>query len=605
MCGIAGIYLNEGAADADLLQRMAGTLGHRGPDDSGVHLDGRLGLAHTRLSIIDVAGGHQPLFARNGELALVANGEIYNHVELRAELEDKGHRFTTHSDCETILYAYLEYGDGFLDHLVGMFAFALYDRAHGRLILARDRLGIKPLYYTVTPQGVAFASEVKTLLKLPDLGRQVHAPALVEYVQNQFNSGRQTILEGVKRLLPGEVLEIEADHSHAHRRYWSPTAVKPAAMTLDDAKTRFDALMETVMHQHMRTDVPFGLFLSGGVDSSILLALLTRYHDHPVRSFSVGFPGTTIIDELPNAELLARKFASDHTVLEPDEQAMLQRLPYAVWAADDLMQDFANLPTSMLAEAAGRELKVVFTGEGGDEVFAGYGRYRMSGALRALRNLVVPGSGGFRIRGVFRGRWPRRIYGPDLRAAENAWREPFVTAWRECPAGWSDLQRMQYTDLVTALPDNLLVKVDRMLMGWGMEGRVPFLDHRVVEFGLAMPDDLKVQGRQGKAFLKHWAAGFLPEEALWRRKRGFAVPVGDWLQGQFLDRLEALLPKHAAIQTWFDPTGINHLFRRHRAKGDMARHLWTLMQFAIWHQLFVDGEGGAPPALQDPLELLG
>jgi asparagine synthase (glutamine-hydrolysing) len=268
------------------------------------------------------------------------------------------------------------------------------------------------------------------------------------------------------------------------------------------------------------------------------------------------------------------------------------------------MQDYANLPTSMLAEVAGRERKVVFTGEGGDEVFAGYGRYRMSGVERGIRALLAPGTGGFRTRGVLRGHWPAQLYQPVLAEVQDAWRQPFLNAWRECSEGWSAVQRMQYTDLTTALPDNLLVKVDRMLMGWGVEGRVPFLDHRIVEFGLALPDQLKVQGNQGKTFLKRWAEGFLPADALWKRKRGFAVPVGDWMRGAYLDRLAAVLPGHPAIRPWFRPEGVRLLVDHQRRRGGVTRPLWTLLQLAVWHALFVDGDGAAPAPMQDPVDLI-
>jgi asparagine synthase (glutamine-hydrolysing) len=604
MCGIAGLFLRGSDADAAVLARMAASLGHRGPDDQGVHLDGRLGLAHTRLSIIDLNTGHQPLFAQDGDLALVANGEIYNHIELRAELEGRGYRFSTHSDCETILHAYAEYGPDCVDHLYGMFAFALYDRSRQRLVLARDRLGIKPLFLRHTHNGVAFASELKTFKALPDLSFEIAPAGLVQYLQSQFTTGRDTIVQGVERVLPGEIVTVEEGQLVQRRSYWSPRAVEPLATDFDTARERFDGLMETVMRQHMRTDVPYGLFLSGGVDSSILLALLTRYSEHPVRSFSVGFPNSSIVDELPTAEKLAARFGADHTVLEADRSAMLQRLPYAVWAADDLMQDYANLPTSMLAEVAGRERKVVFTGEGGDEVFAGYGRYRMSGLERGIRALLAPGTGGFRTRGVLRGHWPGQLYGPALADVQDAWRQPFLNAWRESAGGWSAVQRMQYTDLTTALPDNLLVKVDRMLMGWGVEGRVPFLDHRIVEFGLALPDDLKIRGNQGKTFLKRWAEGFLPHDALWKRKRGFAVPVGDWMRGAYLDRLAAVLPDHPAIRTWFRPEAVRQLADHQHRRGGVTRPLWTLLQFAVWHTLFIGGDGTVPAPMQDPLDLI-
>ncbi len=604
MCGIAGIYLKSDLPDAERVAAMARRLAHRGPDDTGVHIDGSLALAHTRLSIIDLSGGHQPLFAREGRLALVANGEIYNHVELRAELEAKGHRFATHSDCETILHAYAEYGLDCLQHLSGMYAFALYDRDAERLLLVRDRLGQKPLFFAELAGGVAYASEIKALLPCLPRPLTINPVGLAEYLQNQFSSGADTLLHGVTRLSSGEALVVERGAVTRRWRYWSALEVQTQAIAYDEAVKHFDGLMETVMREHMRADVPFGLFLSGGVDSTILLGLLSRYADEPIRTYSVGFPGSSVGDELEVAERLARHFGSRHTVLRPAAQAMLERLPHSVWAADELMRDFASLPTSLLAEEAGRELKVVFSGEGGDEAFAGYGRYRASALESGLKNLLAPGTGGFRTSGDFRGRWPSRVFGAALQRALPLARAPFVQAWRATPAAWSRLQRMQYTDLVTALPDNLMVKADRMLMSWGVEGRLPLLDHRVVEFGLSLPDALKVGGKQGKLFLKRWGARFVPGDHLSARKRGFKVPVGDWLRGDYLQRVARVMLDNEALQEWFRPEGVRLLLERQQRRGDVTKNVYALLQFALWHRMFVEGDGAMPPPRVDPVEFL-
>lgn len=579
---------------------MAARLAHRGPDHEGVCLDGSTGLAHTRLSIIDLGGGDQPLYAEDGRLSLIANGEIYNHVELRTELERRGRRFSTHSDCETILHAYAEYGDAFLDRLHGMFAFALHDRARDRLILARDRLGIKPLFLARAGTGWAFASELKALL--PITGKPAVNPrALAQYLQCQFSTGRETLWAGVERLLPGEVVTIEAG-GMTRRRYWTPLEIRPAATGFDEASGRFEDLMHTVMVQHMRADVPFGLFLSGGIDSSLLLALLSRLKGEPIRTFSVGFSDSRRGTELDLAVQLARQYGSRHTVLRPTGEDMLRRLPLSVWAADELMRDFANLPTLMLAEAAGAELKVVFSGEGGDEVFAGYRRYRGQPVQRWLKNLLHPGSGGFRTTGNFLG-LERSVFGAPLREAARQWRRDFIAAWRACPDTWSDLQRMQYVDLTTALPDNLLVKADRMLMAHGVEGRVPFLDHRVVEFGLALPDALKLTRQRSKEFLRRWAERYLPPEHLRAPKRGFTVPMSAWLTGDTLDRLEKTLSASPAIREWFQPRAVHLLAEKQRRGRGVTKNLTALLQFALWHRIFIEGDG-ARPALQDPIDYL-
>jgi asparagine synthase (glutamine-hydrolysing) len=472
------------------------------------------------------------------------------------------------------------------------------------VILARDRLGMKPLYYLELPDGIAFASELKALRPLLPGPAEVEPAALVQYLQNQFNTGEQTILRGIRRLLPGEMLIIDGRLEIRRMQYWTARDVRPMRVDFGEACALFDPLIEQVMVEHVRSDVPYGLFLSGGVDSAVLLALLRRYQEKPVRTFSVGYRDVKMADELEDAERIARQFGADHTCLRIDRDSLFARLPYAVWAADDLMRDYASLPTSMLAQTAARELKVVFSGEGGDEVFAGYGRYREPAAVRLVKSLLAPGSGGFRVHGHWRGTRARRIFGPRLGAARHAARAPFVAAWQSTPPGWSDLMRRQYTDLVTALPDNLMVKADRMLMAFGLEGRLPFLDHRVVEFGLALPDDLKMDGRQGKLFLKRWAERFLPADHLYRRKRGFHVPVGEWLRGELLDQLAMRLPQSEGIRAWFRPEGVAQLIERQRRRQDASREIWSVLQFAIWHRLFIKGGGKPPPVDDDPLHWL-
>ncbi len=599
MCGIAGVYLNVGhEAKTDVLQRMAATLAHRGPDGAGYYCHGRMGLAHTRLSIIDLETGQQPLYNADQTLCLIANGEIYNYIELRKELEQLGYRFTTHSDCETILHAYSAFGMQFVERLHGMFAFALYDKKQGKLILARDRLGIKPLFITQQPEGWVFASEIKALLTLMRHKPEVNPAGLAQYLQKNFTCGATTLIQDVQRLLPGEILCINAQGVEFRRRYWSPLRITPIAITLPEALEKFDSLMDEVMRVHMRSDVPFGLLLSGGVDSSILLALLSRHARAPLRTFSVGFAEKSVTNELQSAACIARQFNTQHSALELDGDTLLQHLPHCIWAADELMGDYANLPTLMLAEQASRELKVVFTGEGGDEVFAGYGRYRMPGWKRWFNQLRAPGSGGFHTRGIF-SRIGNGLFNAELVHAMQHWRAPFIETWQSAPHSFSTLQRRQYVDIETWLPNDLLVKADRMLMAHGVEGRVPFLDHRVVEFGLGLPDHLKVDARNGKLFLKHWAEKFLPREHLWGKKRGFTVPVRDWLRGDLLRQLQTTLPHNPGIRRWFNPEGIEKLLALQRRHGKLSNPLWAIIQFAIWHNLYIDGNGARPDKRAD------
>lgn len=602
MCGIGGLYLHRGEAPESALHAVAQRLAHRGPDGSGQWREQRIGLVHTRLAIIDLSGGQQPLTNETGTLVLVANGEIYNYIELRQELEALGHQFATHSDCETILHAYEAWGEDFIERLHGMFAFALYNRTSGTLLLARDRLGIKPLFFCTRPEGYYFSSEIKGLL--PFIGQpEVNPHALAQYLQSNYSTGNTTLYQGVERLLPGEMVSMDAAGVLSRRRYWSPYQIQPASLSLPDALEHFDALMHDVMREHMRTDVPFGLFLSGGVDSSVLLALLARASQTPIRTLSVGFPDSGVRNELAVAAATVARFSANHSALELDKNSLLPRLPHCIWAADELMADYASLPLSALAERAGDELKVVFSGEGGDEVFAGYGRYRPHPLKALLGWLRAPDTGGYRSKGQFSGQ-PPALFSPELHAALQHWHEPFSDAWRAAPRSWSRLQRMQATDMETWLPDDLLVKADRILMAWGVEGRVPFLDHRVVEFGLALPDALKIDRHNGKRFLKRWAEQFLPREHLWGKKSGFTVPVREWLSGSLLDQLETRLPENTGVRRWFNPAAVRTLIQQQRSTGHHAPALWALLQFAIWHTLFIEGDGSRPGTTANIMDYL-
>ena len=585
MCGIAGIFALEGEVDREILARMQARLGHRGPDGQGITIDGRVGLAHTRLSIIDLEHGHQPLFDRDQRLALVANGEIYNHVELREQLQALGHAFATRSDCEPVLAAWREYGRAFVKHLHGMFALALHDRDSGELILARDRLGIKPLFVCRRPEAVYFASEIKALLAALPGNPEIDPLALAAFAQMNFASGRQTVVAGIERVLPGEMLRIDADGRLTRETWWSLSHVRTRYHDFDEAAAVFDDLLASVIPQHLRSDVPWGLFLSGGVDSSVLLALLDRYAGTPLHSWSVGFPGSSVHNELDAATALAQRFGTRHTVLEPDAGDLLARLPACVWAADELMGDYANLPVDLLARHASQSVKVVFSGEGGDEVFAGYGRYRQAAVKRWLSLLRHPRRHAFRSRGIL-DPLGNGLLQPRLAEAMRHWRDDIARAWAPEIRHWSRLQHMQHTDLRTWLPDDLLVKADRMLMRHGVEGRVPFLDHRIVEFGLSLADDLKIDGRNGKVFLKRWAERLLPKASLWSRKKGFTVPVRDWLRGPLLDRLQRSLPHHPALTPWFRPRGIERLLDAQRRHGRHSQALWIMLHLVVWHGLF-------------------
>ena len=591
----------HGQPSARDLSKAARLLGHRGPDDHGVHLFGRTGFTHTRLSIIDLEGGHQPIVSDDGRYALVANGEIYNYVELRDQLQRLGRRFLTDSDSEVILHLIAEHGLEGLAALQGMYAFALHDKLEDSLLLVRDRIGIKPLFIARLADRLVFASELKGIMGLLPHAPQIHAPALSEFFNNQFNTGRNSIICGVERLPPGHYLKIHAGHRIEEGAYWDLTRVTPWSGTLAEAGEAFDGLFSEVLRTHQRSDVPYGLFLSGGLDSGTLLGALAPRTEYRLRTYSVGFADAQD-DESEAASEIARSCGALHMTIRLSLDDLRKRIVQSAWACDDLMRDYAVLPTLVLSEIAARDLKVVFTGEGGDEVFAGYTRYRKSAAVRWLTELLRPGSGGFRTRSQIGGHWSK-IEGPRLAGAGSAYRRPFVDAWRSAPRQWSSVQKSQFTDIRTGLVDNLLVKVDRSTMAFGLEARVPFLDHRVVEFGLSLPDRFKIRGRTGKLLLRQWSEKYLPPEHLRRKKRGFHVPVGNLLNDDFVARLGQKLQRHRAVREWFRPEGVAALAAA-RPSSTRNRALWSLMQFAIWHRLFIEQPGQIPSAAEEPLEWL-
>ena len=605
MCGIAGLITSSPSAAGlrPQLEAAAAALRHRGPDDFGITLDGPVGLVHTRLSIIDLAGGHQPIVSPDGELSAVVNGEIYNYVELRREYAARGGvEPLTHSDSESVLQVYAAEGVQGLRRLNGMFALALHDRARRRVVLARDRLGIKPLYVYCDATRVAFGSELKALLPLLPAPPALDADAIAQFLEHEFLGGERTVFAGIQRVPPGHALVIDPALGVQRERYWSVQQLRTLDLDMDQAQEAFTTLFEQVMREHMRADVPFGLFLSGGVDSSLLCAMLTQMHDRPIESFSVGYSVNRERNELDDAQQIAQRFGTRHHALEITPDEVRSRIPHAIWSTDELMRDFAVLPTSLLAEKAGRSLKVIFTGEGGDEAFAGYARYRKRPFQRWLSNLLRPGTGGFRARS----RWPQalrqRSFSPQLQAVAGGFRQLQVEAWRDAPPAWSDLQRIQYYDLIAALPDKLLVKVDRSLMAWGVEARVPYLDHRIVEFGLGLPDALKVQGRMGKRFLREWGQRHIPGPYLMQSKKGFHVPMQQILRGEFLTQLGQALAANEAIRTWFKIDGVKGLIEAQQHSGGHSEQVWGLLQFAIWHRLFVEQPGRMPGRSEDPLD---
>jgi asparagine synthase (glutamine-hydrolysing) len=576
MCGIAGIMGREGAPpDSAVLDALAAALRHRGPDGEGRYRAGDVGMAQTRLAIIDLETGDQPLHGPEGT-GLIANAEIYNYRELRGGFGED--RFATRSDCEPPLHLYARDGLHFTDGLRGMYAIALHDPSAGRLLLARDPFGIKPLYYAETARGLAFASEPQALVAAGLVAPRVAPRARDELLQLQFSTGAQTVFEGIRRVLPGETLELKGGRVEGRRRIAALPAGRPAEWHETDALKRLETALVNSVDVHQRSDVPYGLFLSGGIDSSALLALMARLNEQPVRAFTAGFPGTSAHDERAHARMLAAKVGAEHVEVTFDEDDFWALLPEIAACLDDPTADYAVLPTYKLGARAGEELKVILCGEGGDELFAGYGRYRSAARPRLL------GGRPMRRHGILDGMGV-------LRREAEGWRDGIAAAERAAAGeGRSRLQVAQAIDCADWLPHDLLTKLDRCLMAHGVEGRVPLLDPVVAEVAFRLPDRLKVRGNRGKYLLRRWLAEALPEAEPFSRKRGFTVPVGEWIarRGAALGPLVAAQPGIAEV---CKPNAVAALFARNDKRAGFAA--WTLLFYALWHRRHILGAAPA------------
>ena len=565
MCGIGGIMMRHGRPpDIRILDRLAAALAHRGPDSQGRHVSGTVGLVNTRLAIIDLETGDQPLYDRRGAV-LIANGEIYNDPELRNQLRDID--FATRSDCEVPLHLYRRDGSAFVDSLRGMYAIALYDPATERLILCRDPFGIKPLYYVETAGYFAFASEPQALLSSGLARRNLRRSACAELLQLKFTTGADTIFSEIRRVLPGETL-IVADASIVERRRrgaLNDGQAPPA--NYEDALQRLNAVLVDSVAHHLRADVPYGLFLSGGIDSSALAGLTAQLAGQRLLAFTAAFPGTAAADELPDAQRVARSVGADHHVVEMTPRGFSQIAPRVAAVLDDPTTDAATLPTYALAEVASDQLKVVLTGEGGDEIFCGYSRYyraRRFGGLFARRA---------RSRGEF-----DSLGGVD--GFFNRWRDGLNrTERQEARRNRTFIQQLQAVDCAEWLPNDLLLKVDRCLMAHGLEGRTPFLDPVVAEFAFRLPDDLKATSTMAKRLMRDWLAVRVPAAEPYARKTGFNPPVAEWITGH-----QPALGDLVGRQP-----GVREIFRQEyvaRAFANLKRHhqaAWSLLFYALWH----------------------
>src|SRR6266852_649005 len=625
MCGICGVAGGDPSESQELVGRMCDAMVHRGPDDEGgIQLDG-VTLGSRRLSIIDIAGGHQPIHNEDSTVWVIQNGEIYNHLELRKLLVSAGHVFTTQSDTEVLAHGYEEWGEQMVERLNGMFAFAVLDRRHAKLFLARDRMGIKPLHYAVHGSRLLFASELKALLRDPELRRGVDPVALDEYLAYEFVPSPRSIVRGISKLRPGHTLTWSlADRSAKIRQYWAPELnvdLDGKSMDLDEECARMRDVLRESVRKELISDVPLGVFLSGGIDSSAVTAMMTQLGGD-VKSFSVGFAERSF-DEAPYARQVARHLGTDHHELTLEPSMLLDLIPRLPTLLDEPMGDASIIPTYLLSAFTRQHVKVALGGDGGDELFAGYptlqahrlaGYYlRAPGVLR--RGLVEP-----MVRRLpvsrdnlsFDYRAKRFVSGAAHPVAERhqRWMGSFGSEERVAVLS-SDIRReladgpsvveefrsldplnqILMIDMRLYLENDILVKLDRASMMASLEGRVPLLNNDFVTYATELPLRMKLRGLSSKFLLKRALRGLLPNSILNRPKKGFGIPVANWFRGPLREQmLSVLSPERIARKGFFDAPAVAALVGDHLSgRRDNRKQLWTLFVFELWHDGYVSG----------------
>jgi len=632
MCGICGVFFSDRnwRVPANVLADMNRRLVHRGPDDEGFFVEENVGLAMRRLSIIDVKTGHQPISNETQDVWIVYNGEIYNHAELRTDLEAKGHRYSTHSDTETIVHLYEEYGRDCVKHLRGMFAFAIWDRRSRALFAARDRLGIKPFYYRWDGKAFLFGSEIKAILAYPGISAEFNRGTLAEHLAFGYISGPETMFSSIRKLMPGHTLEISERGELRIERYWDlTTQVDSEPRSREYYVETYRELLEAAVQSHLMSDVPLGVFLSGGLDSSAVAALTKKLSGDRIQTFSVGY-GEEEFSELRYAREVAEHIRSDHHEVRLQREDFFSSLPRLIWHEDEPIVWPSSVSLYWVARLARESVTVVLTGEGSDETLAGYTRYawtllnsRMDASYRAvttagmrhgLRKLIeispLGASVHRKLGHTFLMRdgnsWPSFYYDNFFSAFAASELGPLLTADALAAAGdaysasmeaWERsrgdrLHRMLYADINTYLIE-LLMKQDQMSMAASVESRVPFLDHKLVEFTATIPAQYSMAGLAGKFILKHATEDLLPRQIIYRKKMGFPTPWDYWLAGPVLDELEGMLTEPRSAQRGiFRPEAVKRIFTEHRSKArDHGNRIWRLLNLEVWQRVFVDGEG--------------
>ena len=636
MCGIAGFAdrsahtASRKEADFSLVHGMCDVIRHRGPDDEGIHVEPGVGLGMRRLSIIDLSTGHQPIHNEDEHVWLVFNGEIYNYRELRAELEQAGHRFYTSSDTETIVHAYEQWGEDCFVRLRGMFGIALWDRRTQTLLLARDRAGIKPLHYTEHGGRLFFASELKSLLAAGAVEGAIDVQSLDHYLSFLYTPRDRSIFKGVHKLPPGHLLRWH-DGRAVTRPFWQIANQEPFRGSADEAARELRRVMADAVRSHMVSDVPLGAFLSGGVDSSAVVGFMAEASDRPVKTFSIGFDDPEF-DELEHARLVATHFGTEHHefVVRPDALSILDRL---IDHFDEPFADSSAIPTWYVSEIARQHVTVVLSGDGGDELFGGYDRYLPHPRVARFDRLPIPGA-----RRVAAAVWPllphgvqgknflrhvarddngrfidsvaffredekAALYTPEFRALLNgSTAEERLGRHFERFASLPVHSRMMRFDFETYLPEDVLTKVDRMSMAHSIESRVPLLDNEVIDFAATLPAHLKIHQGRRKHVMKEALKGLVPDGILNRKKQGFGVPLGTWFRGGLTDVFADVLGSATTRQRgYFQPAFIERLVQEHLAgRRDHTLRLWQLLVFELWHRHYVDSPGATSAVRATP-----
>lgn len=625
MCGICGFTWN----DPESIRLMSGVMAHRGPDQEGVFCDESISLGHRRLSIIDLSeNGTQPMYNEDESMVLVYNGEIYNFQQIREELLDKGHVFRSRTDSEVILHAYEEYGIDCLGKFIGMFAFALWDRRKKVLVIARDRLGIKPLYYYHKRGRFAFASEIKALLTLDEVDRSVDLQSMYEYLGFEFVPDPKTMFRDICKLEPGHYLTV-TNGSVKTVPFWDLT-VEPFKGSRSEAEEELVSLLEDSVKKRLMSDVPLGVFLSGGLDSSAVVALMARHMNQPLRTFTIAYKDPTY-SELPYAEKVARIFGTKPNVLVI-EGISPEEIETTIWHLDEPMTDLSTIPFYLICKKAREQVIVCLSGEGGDENLVGYDRFKASkidrfysilpgvlrteviraivdrlpdrpqkkGAINLLKRFVegscLPAHGGhMRWQYFLTGDHDRSLFLPPARAMISG--DPFAPIARvaDGKAFRSPLDREVYVDLRFTMPGSVLMKVDKMSMAHSLEVRVPFLDHRFVEFCASLDPSWKLSGLTTKAIFRTAFKGILPEDILWREKQGYSFPSKNWLRDELHDYLTDRLNSSPLIREHFNLDYVNLLIGQHVSRSHNHNHvLWGLLNLAVWHHGVSHASVGVP-----------